>query len=562
LKEEKVEQTSTVTGPEFQFIKLQDLRESPLNPRRRFDDHELRELAESIESHGVINPILVRHISDPPMSRLLGDPHFEVVAGARRVRAAQLAGLAEIPARIAHLTDAEVLEVQVVENLQRADIHPLEEADGYRTLHEKHGYAIEDLAAKVGKSKGYVYARMKLCALVEAAREAFLEGTLTPSTALLVARIPDAALQEKATLWITRYGAEEPMTFRAAAEYIEREYMLRLADAPFNTADPDLVPAAGACTTCPKRTGNQRELFAEVKSADVCTDPPCFARKRDSDWAIRKFEAEARGQKVLSDEQAGKALNRYGVASGAGYVNLKDACYDDPKTRSYGKLLGKRAKDLVVLARDPDTGATYELVPKDAARKALKEAGHTFAQPAAKPKASAGPSAKLDRDDYEQRQDISRRVTAAALAQVAGVFERRDLTDKDWRLLAASVIESAGQVMDQEFDAIAIRRGQFTGDNGKMVSPVRFLLDALPKMRAPQLRGLVMELALGTLPEFGQGLIQKAALDQLGIDLKKLEASAKAEIAAVAKPVTKDKAPQKKPAAKAGKKAQRPSAGA
>ena len=483
-----MEQTSTVDPApafesQFQLIRLEDLSESPLNPRRQFDAGELRELADSIRGHGVITPILVR-----PLVSAAGEPFLEIVVGARRVRAAKLAGLEEIPARVLGLSDAEVLEVQVIENLQRADIHPLEEADGYRTLHEKHGYAIEDLAAKVGKSKGYVYARMKLCALVLGARDAFLQGGLTPSTALLIARIPDAELQLKATEWITRRDDEEPMSFRLAAEYIQREYMLRLSDAPFQTGDPDLVPAAGACTTCPKRTGNQRELFGDVKSADVCTDPPCFNRKRDADWSIRKLEAEARGQEVLSDKVAGQVLSPYGSGPqhNSGYVELKQPCYDDPKARSYGKLLGKRAKDLVVLARDPTTGATHELIPKDAATKALKEAGHAFAKPAPKAKASSGSRKAIDTALQKvaaiNREEIANRVTLAALAQVAGVFERRELTEKDWRILATSAIENAYQVGD--LDAVATRRG-ITVARGKS-STDRLLLEALPKMKAPQ----------------------------------------------------------------------------
>jgi ParB/RepB/Spo0J family partition protein len=573
LKEGKVEQTSTVESapliePEFRSIPLEDLCESPLNPRRHFDAGELRELADSIRAHGVITPILARPLVDDN-----GTPFLEIVVGARRARAAKLAGLEEIPARVRELTDAQVLEVQVIENLQRADIHPLEEADGYRTLHLKHGYAIEDLAAKVGKSRGYVYARMRLCALVEPARKAFLEGKLTPSTALLVARIPDDGLQEKATADIV----DDEMGTREASEHLQREYMLRLSDAPFNTSDPGLVPAAGACNTCPKRTGNQRELFGDVKSADVCTDPPCFARKRDAYWAIEKLAAEARGQKVLSEKEAKVVLSPYGggPVAGSGYVERRGACFDDPKARSYGTLLGKRAKDLVVLARDPRTGGACELIPKAAAEKALKEAGHAWARPAAKTKSS--PSSGKDRKEREartrQNQELSDRVTVAALDQVVAAVELHDLSEKDWRMLAPSVIESAFlSDMTGLFETIVARRGLSDGNGkAKRSNGADLLLHALPKMKKPQVAGLAMELAISMLRPSSysppgsttKGMpTQKDVFEHFGVDLKKVEASVKAEIAAAPKAITKDKAPQKKPAAKASKKAQRPSASA
>src|SRR4029077_2484737 len=102
----------------------------------------------------------------------------------RRWRAAKAAGLVEIPATVRVLDDEAVLEIQVIENLQRSDLHPLEEARGYQQLVEKHGHSVEEIAAKVHKSKGYVYGRLKLCALPEAAADLFLAGKLDASRAL------------------------------------------------------------------------------------------------------------------------------------------------------------------------------------------------------------------------------------------------------------------------------------------------------------------------------------------------------------------------------------------
>lgn len=182
-------------------VRVANIAPGGSNPRKAFDKAALEELAESIRRHGVLQPILLRPWPEgrrwPAKEAVEGCP-YELVAGERRWRAAKAAGLSTIPALIRELGDAEVLEIQVVENLQRTDLHPLEKAEGYEQLMKLHGYAVEDLAAKVGKSKGYVYARLKLCALVPEARKAFYAGHLNPSTALLIARIPVADLQKKA----------------------------------------------------------------------------------------------------------------------------------------------------------------------------------------------------------------------------------------------------------------------------------------------------------------------------------------------------------------------------
>lgn len=359
-------------------IPLGAIVQSKTNPRKVFDKGALEELADSMRAHGVLSPVLVR-----PRLEANGTHEeavsYELVAGERRWRAAKIAGLAEIPALVRELKDAEVLEIQVIENLQRTDLHPLEEAEGYEQLMKLHSYTAEDLAAKVGKSKGYVYARLKLCALVPEARKAFHEGKLNPSTALLVARIPVPELQKKATKEITEPAWNgEVMSVRSAAEHLQRRYMLRLADAPWPTADAQLVPAAGACTACPKRTGNQRELFSDVKSADVCTDPSCFDQKRAA-WQVRaRAEAEAAGREVITGKQA-KAIKPHENSSYlSGYVRLSDPCYDDPKSRTYQALLGKGASGAALL-EDPKTKDLVPVMRTAAVTKALKEKGYSWA---------------------------------------------------------------------------------------------------------------------------------------------------------------------------------------
>jgi ParB/RepB/Spo0J family partition protein len=142
--------TTTVTNAtEYRDLPLAMLTESTTNPRRLFEENALKELADTIRSQGVLSPLLVRPTSERS---------FEIVFGARRYRAAQMAEVVTVPVRIKNLTDAEVLEAQLIENLQRRDVHSMEEANGFRALLnlEEPKYSIEQIAAKTGKSPVYV----------------------------------------------------------------------------------------------------------------------------------------------------------------------------------------------------------------------------------------------------------------------------------------------------------------------------------------------------------------------------------------------------------------------
>lgn len=139
-------------------IPLTHIRESKTNPRRQFDETELAELAANIRQHGVLQPVLVWPSPDAEPGT------YELVAGARRFRASRIAGRETIPASVRKLTDTECLELQLIENLQRADVHELDEARGYATLMQMQPetYTVETLAVKIGRSEKYVYARLRL----------------------------------------------------------------------------------------------------------------------------------------------------------------------------------------------------------------------------------------------------------------------------------------------------------------------------------------------------------------------------------------------------------------
>lgn len=301
---------TTITEPVFGNIPLSLIRESATNPRKYFDQAKLEELAESIRTSGVGQPILVRPHPDQE-----NNPEcVELVAGARRFRASQLAGRETIPAIVRDMTDQEVLEFQLVENLQRADVHEIEEADGYERLMKEYKLSADQVAEKVGKSRSYVFGRLKLLALTPAAREKFFAGQIDASTALLIARIPVPALQVKAMAEIEAGGVHwngnlrngPPMTYRQAKEHLHDRFMLKLDDARFEIRCVDLVTDCGSCEECPKRTGNQPEIYSDVE-ADICTDPDCFAAKCAAHDEKTIAAAKDLGASVYEDDEAEEA---------------------------------------------------------------------------------------------------------------------------------------------------------------------------------------------------------------------------------------------------------------
>ena len=272
--------TQNIAATEYRNLPLSILTESKSNPRRIFDDAALKELADSIRSQGVLSPLLVRP---------LNERSFEIVAGARRYRAAQMAESETVPVRIVNLTDAEALEAQLIENLQRRDVHPLEEAQGFRALLnlEEPKYSIEQIAAKTGKSPAYVAQRLKLTELAPAVVEAFYKDEIGVGHALLLAKLqPSEQDQALAACFREDWGGGNKskrilLPVRNLKEWIEHNVMLMLNDAPFSKSDTTLNPQAGSCHDCPKRTGHNKLLFADVRQ-DACTDPACYQLKVDA----------------------------------------------------------------------------------------------------------------------------------------------------------------------------------------------------------------------------------------------------------------------------------------
>ncbi len=268
----------------FETLPLASIQESASNPRRHFEQNALKELAENIKQHGVLSPLLVRPRVEETAAAEFN--YYEIVFGARRYRAAKMAGLAEVPVRIRELTDQQVLEVQIVENVQRADVHPLDEALGYQALLDQAGYTVITISEKVGKSASYIYQRLKLADLEKPLQKAFFDNGISPGHAILLARLQPAD-QRRAFDECTRRS----LSVRELARYIDQQIHLDLKKAPFPTGDANIVLEAGSCAACPKRTGNS-PVHADAKSKNICTDPTCYDRKVMTHIKIRAYDLE------------------------------------------------------------------------------------------------------------------------------------------------------------------------------------------------------------------------------------------------------------------------------
>ncbi len=262
----------------LEVVLIDQIDVSKTNPRKSFDVKALDELTQSIKEHGILQPVLVR-----PVNSSSHEPweQFELVCGERRYRAAKLAGLEEIPVNIRVLTDDEAFELQIIENLERKDVHPLDEADAFKKMLDSGKYTIADIAGKMAKPESFIVQRLKLVDLIDAVRDDFIAGHLGIGHAILIARC-DEFQQLDIHKNAQPHNGNNPIdygTIHELKETIEHESYL-LSEAKFDLSDAKLTEAC-ACDICPKRSGANPLLFEDMQE-DRCFDVPCFDSKSDA----------------------------------------------------------------------------------------------------------------------------------------------------------------------------------------------------------------------------------------------------------------------------------------
>lgn len=424
-----------MTTPEkITQIRIDHIHESPFNPRRVFNEAGLQELAADIKHHGLLQPVLVRPRIPEPFANL-GDENavagFELVFGHRRYRAALLAGLETLPAMVQSLVDEQVKRMQISENLEREDVHPIEEAEGFQALMRDHGLTADDLVKQTGKSRSYIYGRLKLLNACKEVRDACLAGEIGSEAALLVARIPTDKLQAKALARIKAKTMDlsdgGKRSHRDIQWLLREEFTLSLTkDCIFSSTDPDLLPSAGACTSCPKRTANAPE-FADLVAdherrwggvvkgdPELCTDPDCYQAKKTAHLKAEAAKLAAKGGVVIDGNKARMVVSARGEIKG-GYVALAAVQAELANARKAAQLDSKIVPPQVVIIQDPRSGKTF---------KAVKEAELVAAGTR-----KATPKGERDANDWKARQarDEAARKEREAKAD--------QLTEKNFELL-------------------------------------------------------------------------------------------------------------------------------
>src|ERR1035437_8212718 len=293
---------------EIKEIELDNLEPSPTNPRKitAADQPALKEMAASIKDKGILQPLIVRTSRDSNNKE-----DFEIVCGERRYTAAKMAGLKTVPCIVQNLDNKEIVETQIIENMQRKDLTPLEEADGYKTLHEINKQDWPEIAARLGKSQDYLYPRLQLLKLIPEFQDQLRNGKLLLGHAEAITRIENPKDQEK-LLKNMKSNSYEYTNLESLKDKILNDYLLQLKAAPFVVKDATLP--GGACTACVKRTGAQAQLFPElIKDVDTCRDVKCWSlKKTTSEDRIRlefKKEMDA-GETVIVGSAAEKILSR------------------------------------------------------------------------------------------------------------------------------------------------------------------------------------------------------------------------------------------------------------
>lgn len=521
---------------QIQMMKHEAIEPDPRNPRQVLDEAQLLELANDIAVNGILQPMTVRpHPEKPGM--------FMLVFGERRWRACDMIELAEVPVIVRDVDDLQALELQIAENNKRSDVHPLEEADAFRRLHEEHGRDVDEIAELCGKSRAYIYAAMKLCALTEEPRTAFLAGKLDKSRALLIARLPEKHQADATKMILTEGDFEDGgvMSYRDALYAIRESFMLRLADAPFNLRDAKLLEEAGPCSSCEKRTGNQRDLFGDVIAderggADVCTDSACYKQKVDVHWARLKADAEAKGKKVIE----GARYTDNGGASDKKHLNLDERVYEGGLRgeKTYRELLGKRGEDAVAAVAKTETGEIRELISRNDLPALLNEVG--IKVPKDKP-AGETDQGRYEREQKEQRE-LEQTVTLAAREAALAKLDDAE-PEALWRLIARLAIRCSRNDAQKELMKLheVKHEGQYSGQRAELITfvdqmPVRAVRDFAVEMLLAEAGGWHFD---------GQGaddFTRAEMLDQmtgvehaaelLGIDLAAIAKKAKADLAA------------------------------
>lgn len=477
-------------------IKLADLHDSPSNPRKHYDEAALAELAADIKHHGrVLQPIMVRP-RVPALFANAGDPDaqcgFEIVFGHRRTRAAELAGLEEIDAMVTSMTDEEVARAQISENLARQDVHPIEEAEGFQALMQSHGISADDLVQQTGKSRSYIYGRLKLLKAAPEVRAACLAGEIGSEVALLIARVGGHPTQQDALDYLKRVNADPAeggkASYRRIKERLAERYTLDLADAIFSLTSTTLHAKAGACSTCTKRVG-QDPAFDDIdgpmpdryKGEDrgsrtgACTDPDCYAIKKAQHLRDVATDLIDAGHTVMPEKAARAAFDAYGNLKRDKYTKLT------PELEAKAQAMGIKPSTII----NPKDGSQIKVINAANAQKI-------------NPAAANPTGGHLSHRSQEERAALAAAESAARkdrLFSLRAALQLSPRTLAEDRFVAAAMVQATDWHTEAAADLVDIWG---LSDMDAMDIPGS-VIPALEKLTGDELARLMLHLACITM---------------------------------------------------------------
>jgi ParB/RepB/Spo0J family partition protein len=509
------------------LIPLSAITPSIRNVRQSFDPKGLAELTASIKQVGVLQPILVR-----PLEPKGKQERFELVAGERRWRAAEEAGLTEIPAHIKVMSDAEALDAQLIENLQREHLHPLDEAAGFLRLADERQLSVRAIAARLGKDARYVARRLALNHLIPDACADLRAEHIELAHALELCRLaPEIQHEALAACYETKWEGQAAVPDKTKParhvlylqNWLRENVQLNLARAPFLLEDARLREDGLTCMNCPQRTGRDKTLFADIKESDTCLNPFCFQAKLQTYLGLRQAEVATKQGKpaaLLSTQYA--ATQEAGAALGRNHYQTlakkaERCAHAEQAVYADGSDLGK----VQWICRDPACPDHLARVP-ETPQYVSRGGNGSVSEPAARN--------ERKQELFEIRVDeaVRKRVMAEALKTFTWPLERQHLNEiakEFFRRLPHDDAKTVGEVF---------------GWNEEVTSQVRFddsaVLRELGKLDDNRLAQFLL---LCSFAHYGanrdeQRQVEQAAVVRLskecGVNHKLIDAEARAEL--------------------------------
>lgn len=367
-------------------------------PRKHFDERELEELSASMKAHGFNRawPLLVRRSSAEPGK-------LELVAGERRWRTAQMLGIAEVPVIVQEMSDQEMFELQLVENMRRASLTPIEEAQAFERLRTEFSYTLPQIAERVGQHEDTVAMRIKMLRAPEFMLQLLDQPEIGISVrqVVLVAGVPDKELREECAKlviegeWDHRLQQNVPLTVKRTKQLIRDKFMVSLKGHEKMVEDAELLPEAGPCSGCQYLAKNFLAGTGELKGHEAnkggvepmtCCNPACFAQKKEAMYQRECAKAKAAGVAPLTSKERKATFHEDGrLRYDSEWVPVTEKppghitqIYDDKKIPTYEKLLETaKAAPEKKLSQLQD-GQVVEMIKRDVAEalaKNLKKKG-------------------------------------------------------------------------------------------------------------------------------------------------------------------------------------------